>query len=321
MLKYRLIFGPIMILALLAILLADGYLDQVDLTGTHFARILGRTYLPSGLLLFALIVVLMGFAAREMCHMFRAKAVPVHTTMIAVAGVVGCTLIYLVPYDTDSQTTMAVVATLFVGTVLVTLVQYSWLEQRVQGAIIVGAATALALIYMGMLPGFYLAIRRWHSAWVIVAIILVTKSCDIGAYFTGRAIGRHKLIPWLSPKKTWEGLIGGVLFASLVCVGLAALFNYLQAAFPDEVRLAGYFEPSRVFKPTPYPLAGAAVAGAVFGLVGQFGDLTASLFKRDAGIKDSGRSIPGFGGIIDVVDSPILVAPVAYWTLMLARGG
>jgi phosphatidate cytidylyltransferase len=68
-----------------------------------------------------------------------------------------------------------------------------------------------------------------------------------------------------------------------------------------------------------YPLWYAALAGLLLGLIGQFGDLVASLFKRDAGIKDSGSSIPGFGGVLDVIDSPIVVAPFAYWLLMLVR--
>jgi phosphatidate cytidylyltransferase len=126
--------------------------------------------------------------------------------------------------------------------------------------------------------------------------------CDTGAYFTGRAIGRHKLIVWLSPGKTWEGLIGGVITSSLV--GL--LFAWLSQRFlspGDHV-----------------PLHLGAIWGCIFGLVGQFGDLMKSLLKRGAGIKDSSSLLPGLGGVLDVLDSPLMVAPVAYWLAAATLG-
>ncbi|MFW6032287.1 MAG: phosphatidate cytidylyltransferase, partial [Phycisphaeraceae bacterium] len=172
-----------------------------------------------------------------------------------------------------------------------------------EGSVAVASVSLFALIYLGTLPGFYLAIRHDHSAWVVAALIVITKSCDVGAYFTGRAIGRHKLVPWLSPGKTWEGLGGGVLLSALLAAVLAWVGNTWFSG-PDATVRA-------------YPLWFAAVAGLALGLAGQFGDLTASLFKRDAGVKDSGRSIPGFGGLLDVVDSPLVVAPLAYWLLRL----
>jgi len=144
---------------------------------------------------------------------------------------------------------------------------------------------------------------------------LVIKACDIGAYFTGKAMGRHKMIPWLSPGKTWEGLLGGVLLSGLVASGIAALFNHLQDRFED-LHLAGAWC-GHDFVPASFSLVGAAAAGVLIGLVGQLGDLTASVFKRDADIKDSGSSIPGFGGILDVTDSPLIAAPLAYWMLIL----
>ena len=107
-----------------------------------------------------------------------------------------------------------------------------------------------------------------------------------------RAFGRRKLIPWLSPGKTWEGLFFGLLTAA--AVGAAC------APFIDERR--GYAL-------TWYK---AAVFGAIIGGVGQLGDLLESMMKRDAEVKDSGSSLPGFGGILDVTDSPLLAAPFAY---------
>ena len=147
--------------------------------------------------------------------------------------------------------------------------------------------------------GFLLAIRRHHEVWTVLWVLMVTKSCDIGAYFTGRAIGRHKLIPWLSPGKTWEGLLGGIVVASLVGAGGAWLLQQ------------GRIEPA------PGVWLGA-LAGLLFANVGQAGDLMASMLKRDAGVKDSGNTLPGMGGLIDVLDSPLLVFPAAYWLLTFA---
>jgi len=219
---------------------------------------------------------------------------------------------YAVPQNLPSRGTMAIFSTLLIVLFLLTLVRYSWSVHRTEGAVAVAAVTMLALIYMGLLPGFLLAIRRWHSAWVVFGILLIIKSCDIGAYFTGRAFGRHKLIEWLSPKKTWEGLAGGVALSAAVAVGLAWLNTRFEIAGLWQLR-----EGKMVYEVNDFHLLRSMGAGALFGAFGQFGDLVASLFKRDAGIKDSGNSIPGFGGLLDVVDSPIVVAPLAYWLLVL----
>lgn len=310
MLKYRLVFGPLMIAGLLALFYLDDWLDQIDLTGTVWQDLfLGRTYLPAGLLMFSAIVATIILASRELCRIFHAENVDASPFMVGLSGTIGCILLYLIPYTMDSQQTVAIYASFMAGIFILSLVRHSY-GGRTHGAVTVAAVTMFALIYLGAMPGFYLAIRRWHSAWVIAAIIFITKSCDIGAYFTGRAIGRNKLIPWLSPGKTWEGLVGGVAVSVGLAVGLAAIANFYD--------WFGHWQPGgaqRDFVHYHFPLWYAAVCGAVFGLVGVVGDLTASLFKRDAGIKDSGRSVPGFGGILDVVDSPILVAPFAYWLL------
>ncbi len=321
MLRYRLIFGPIMIAALVGLVLLDEQLDRLDVQATFLRALFpDRSHLPSGLILFALFLTLIALGSRELAAIFRAKQIPAQNGMCMVAGMIGCALAYVIPGTMSSQTAVALFATVIVAVFLFALVKYSYRQQRVEGAVAFGAATLFALVYMGLLPGFYLVIRSDHSAWIIAAILLTTKSCDIGAYFTGRALGRHKLIVWLSPGKTWEGLIGGVLFSALVATGLAALLNHLGIAGHYESGVTGVLgDGSRTFVATPYPLTAAAVAGLLLGLFGQFGDLTASLFKRDAGIKDSGSSIPGFGGLLDVVDSPLVVAPLAYWLLSLAR--
>ncbi len=314
MLRYRLIFGPIMIAALIGIFLLDAKLDSIDLTDTPLQTLfLGRTYLPSGLLLllcFALTVVL---GARELCGIFRAKGVMIDTPVIVLSGLLGLGLFYAIPHWIDTQTAVAIYGSAMTGLFLASLIIHSRMG-RTQGVIHAAAAAMFTFVYLGVLPGYLMAIRSWHSAWILVAIIGITKACDIGAYFTGMAIGKHKLIPWLSPGKTWEGLIGGMIFSAILATALAMLAN--------AEKVGGYWhriDGTREFVHIHYPLWFAAISGLIIGLVGQFGDLVASLFKRDAGIKDSGRSIPGFGGVLDVVDSPIVVAPFAYWLLMLAR--
>ena len=126
---------------------------------------------------------------------------------------------------------------------------------------------------------------------MVLMILVVVKSTDIGAYFGGRALGRHKLIPWLSPGKTWEGLLCGVLTAGVVGALIGRTLPHHGMALP--------------------PWLGF-IFGVVIGAIGQAGDLLESLMKRDAEVKDSGRLIPGFGGILDVIDSPLFAAPFAY---------
>lgn len=302
-----------MIAGFVAVLYLDDHLDLVNVEGTVWS-LYGRSYLPAGLALLATILLAIVVGSRELVAIFRAKGITTNWAMIALAGVAGCLLMYALPHAMDATTAAAVVATVVFALFLAALIDHSWAKRRTEGAVAAAATTLFAFMYIGLLPGFYVSIRRWHSAWIIAAIVLVTKACDIGAYFTGRWLGRHKLIPWLSPGKTWEGLVGGVVLAALVAVGVAVALN--------ELELAGYWRTNpREFVHTRYPLWAAPLTGVLLGLVGQFGDLVASLFKRDAGFKDSGSSIPGFGGLLDVVDSPLVVAPLAYWLLRLAAMG
>jgi phosphatidate cytidylyltransferase len=322
MLKYRLIFGPIMLAFVAAMFYFDNRLDQISIAGTIFEKLFhGRQNLPAGLLMLVVFLAAIPLGAREMVAIFKAKGIEADPALVSLAGVSGCLLMYVVPVTVSSQTAMAIMTTLITTLFLIALVRYSWPTGRTQGAIAVGAVTMLALVYLGLFPGFYVSIRRWHSPWVVAAIIVITKSCDIGAYFTGRSIGKHKLIPWLSPGKTWEGLAGGMIFAGLVAMGLAYLANINGiSGHYDNPTAAERAEgiAVRQFIVHEFVLWQAFLGGVVLGGVGQFGDLIASLFKRDAGFKDSGSTIPGFGGVIDVFDSLLVVAPLAYWMLRAA---
>jgi phosphatidate cytidylyltransferase len=167
------------------------------------------------------------------------------------------------------------------------------------------AVTVWVAAYLGLLPCFF-AQLRWpppdvngegvvSSGTVALALaIFVPKGGDIGAYMTGRFLGRHRMTPLLSPKKTWEGFVGGLAAAVLVAVGFYQLDPVLRGA----------------------PLA-AVGFGATVWVAGVLGDLAESLIKRDCRRKDASQAIPGFGGVLDVVDSIVFAAPVAYCWLRL----
>jgi phosphatidate cytidylyltransferase len=118
--------------------------------------------------------------------------------------------------------------------------------------------------------------------------IFVPKCCDTGAYFTGRLFGKHPMAPVLSPKKTWEGAGGGLAAAAAAAIGINRLGPVLGSVWAE----VGF--------------------GLTVGIAAMLGDLAESLIKRDCGRKDASEVVPGFGGILDVIDSILFAAPVAF---------
>lgn len=152
-------------------------------------------------------------------------------------------------------------------------------------------AVLLGLGYVFGCWRFAYELRRISPWWLLFAVAL-NWAGDIAAYYVGRAIGRHRLAPVVSPKKSWEGAIASVLAS----VGFAAL--YLPRALPAT------------------PLWAGLVMGAAGNIAGQFGDLCESALKRGAGVKDSGMLLPGHGGWLDRVDSSLFSMPVVYLLLL-----
>lgn len=130
------------------------------------------------------------------------------------------------------------------------------------------------------------SVQWWHPAKLLIFTFLLVWAADIGAYFVGKSIGKNKLAPLVSPGKTWEGLIGGLILALLVAAGIGLAFDQ------DLLRLL--------------PLVAIVVLASVVG------DLTVSLYKRHAGIKDMGKLFPGHGGVLDRFDSFSAAAPVLH---------
>lgn len=278
-----------MIVALIALLWADAHLQHKGIGVT-------------GLIGTGLGCVIILLAAMEMAALIRARGIAIRTT-IAAAGSIA---LGLTAHCTAAHTAIPVV-------VAVALAAMGWhvRGRTLDGVMASAGATLLVTIVLGGLGGFWLAIRLDFTVTALVVVLLLTKCGDIGAYFGGRLLGRHKMIPWLSPAKTWEGLVVGVLFAALAGSGVLMLLNEWSLQMRSTV------EPGHAW--TSRSILYFGLLAAALALVGAAGDLMFSLFKRDAGVKDSSSVIPGFGGVLDVIDSPLLAAPVGYWLLRLGE--
>jgi phosphatidate cytidylyltransferase len=166
-------------------------------------------------------------------------------------------------------------------------------------------ATVFGLVYLPYML-FFMVRLMWldtsgpetngvPGVMLVVWLLCAAKFCDVGALLVGSLIGKHKLAPTMSPGKTWEGAIGGVVIACLVCAGVVALF---QKHFPHDF--------------TPIDAGLAAILPAIVSITS---DLIESVLKRMAGVKDSGKTIPGIGGAFDLLDSLVLAAPVGFLIL------
>lgn len=288
----RLVLGPILIAALFGALWLDEALTRVAIPG---GPRWGLVRFPPGTVQFIVMTMVCVLAARELAAILIANGVIASKRIMTFAGLLGLMVTAGVPDSAPGLVAVAAVGSAAVCVLVVSQAFYSR-HRSVKGVVAATGGALLSFVYLGLTFGFLLAIRRDHSAWVLLWVLLITKACDIGAYFTGKAVGRHKLIPWLSPGKTWEGLAGGVVLSAVVSWAGSLVLH-------DATGLRG---PG---------LWWCIVLGVGCAVVGQAGDLLESMYKRDAGMKDSGRSVPGFGGILDVIDSPVLVAPLAYWLL------
>ena len=160
------------------------------------------------------------------------------------------------------------------------------------------AIAVLATTYVGMLGGSLIRLRGDFppvGAKLIFFLLLVVWLGDSGAYYVGKSLGKHKLSPRISPKKTIEGLAGGI--ATSIIAAVVAHFTFFKE----------------------FPLVHAIIAGVILSFCGVIGDLAESMWKRSADVKDSGTLIPGHGGFLDRFDSIFFTAPIlyCYWTLIV----
>ena len=166
------------------------------------------------------------------------------------------------------------------------------------------SCTLFGVVYMGLFAASLVGLREFYppleeqynnGGFLVISILASIWICDSAAYYGGTALGKHKLFPRVSPKKSWEGAVFGFVFAVLTMI--AAKFIVLD--FLDWNTII--------------------VLGVIIGIIGQLGDLVESLLKRDAQIKDSSNIIPGHGGIFDRFDSLLLTAPVIFLYLIYIK--
>lgn len=154
------------------------------------------------------------------------------------------------------------------------------------------ALTFFSMMYVGWFLSFLVKIKFLYLGWVWIAYLLtVTKVSDVAAFVVGSLWGKHNLIPHISPRKTTEGTVAGLAASALVSVMFAGRLPLAWSALQ------------------------LALVGTVMGLVAQCGDLSESLIKRYCGVKDSGARLPGFGGVLDIIDSVLFTAPLFYFYL------
>lgn len=185
----------------------------------------------------------------------------------------------------------------FVAVVMLTFVVQSAQFETPGNTMAAISGTVLAVAYVGLLGSFLIQMRwldgPYHGLVPLAYLFTSAKGADTGAYTLGRIAGRHKLWPRLSPNKTVEGAIGGLLFAVA-----GALLTGLIARY--------------VLKAPCLSWRGAIAYGLVVGAASQLGDLMESMIKRDCSRKDASTAVPGFGGVLDVLDSLLFAGPVAF---------
>lgn len=189
----------------------------------------------------------------------------------------------------DSLVILLIVLLLTIGTLVAATFEGINFEKMIASS----GASILGVLYVALLGSHLVAVRTsftpQHSSDLLSLFFLVIMGSDISAYYTGRLIGKHKLAPKISPGKTWEGLVGGIL-AALTMATLAHFWFFRDLPLKWALPLAG-----------------------VMAMLGVLGDLTESALKRGAGAKDAASLLPGHGGLLDRLDSLLFSAPLIYY--------
>ncbi|MCK4752498.1 MAG: phosphatidate cytidylyltransferase [Planctomycetes bacterium] len=284
MLKYRLLFGTLMTIFFIAVVIFDAWLDGSLTASTTDDATVQAT------ILYILIALLIIPAQLELSRLAETKKIKIFTPITIVASIIFAGTWYWLQIIQFPPQIYLLLPSAFL---LSTLLLYQYVHYGTSGTIANCGANYFSIVYLGFLSAFVIAIRLDFGLWPLLMFVFVIKSSDIGAYTLGKIFGKHKFSPKISPGKTWEGMAGAIVAAIIVALLFAARCDIMN-------------------------LWSAAIFGFCFAFIGQFGDLVESMIKRDAEQKDSANNVPGFGGILDVIDSPLFSAPFVYLFFMCA---
>jgi phosphatidate cytidylyltransferase len=241
------------------------------------------------ILLTIIVTTLTAIGVWEYTQLFKSKAInPATTLMIIVAMVEVLAFHLLLSYPNWSKTGFLIIISGFISFFIAHL-------QNAKNALLHIAVEFFGICYLAIPFSFILAIlypklETFDGRWWIVYLIGVTKIADVAGYFIGKLFGKYPLAPKVSPKKTVEGSIAGFLS----CIALSLIFAATSGSL--HLNLSYY---------------NAVWLGALIGVLAQLGDLSESILKRDASVKDS-NILPGIGGVLDTVDSILFTAPIVY---------
>ena len=284
MLKNRLIFGTLLTIFFTTLVILDSWLD-----GSISSSIPDKKIQATGLfILLALIIIaaqveLSNLAEKKNLLILLPVSIP---ASILLAGS------WFVCQATNVSISKYVLIILAFS--LFALLIYQYMRFGLSSVMANCGVSLFSIVYLGLLSAFVLGIRIEFGIWPLLMFVFVVKFADIGAYAIGTLTGRHKFSPIISPAKTWEGMAGAVIFAIIVAFVFSKIFDIMSTK-------------------------AAVVFGICFAFIGQLGDLAESLIKRDAEQKDSAKTVPGFGGVLDIIDSPLASAVCAYLFLALVR--
>jgi len=203
---------------------------------------------------------------------------------------------YYAPQYSSNNIQILVTSALIASTVALSLVWVLFLRSSGEKVMVSWAASVAGIFYMGWLLSYWVLIMNsyggdWNGRdWIILALFS-TFAVDTTAYFIGRAWGRHKMAPTVSPGKTWEGAAGGLVGAIVAVIALALLLD-IDISYSEMV-----------------------ILGLLIAVFAQLGDLAESKLKRSMGVKEAGNLIPGHGGILDRLDSIVFTGVVVYYCL------
>jgi phosphatidate cytidylyltransferase len=239
-------------------------------------------------LFIGVVVVLTAGGLYEFFYMLRKKDVPIYSYTGILIGILIPVSIFTHFEPTKNWDLLFIV----IGFLLILFMQFARRDNR--HAILGLSTTLFGVLYVAWFFSFLVKIRLMLPGLAGIKllgfILLVTKSADIGALLIGSIFGKHPLLPKVSPNKSVEGTLGAVLVSA--CTALI-----VRSFLPSSLNLPYW----QIFS-----------MGAFFGGLGQLGDLSESLIKRDCGVKDSGKFLPGMGGVLDIIDSLLFSAPAFY---------